>query len=181
VELGHWIVDVKEEWERLAGEARLRRAGGCEFCPCLCHVTNGDCRTVGMNFQNEFLFSVLKIKSAISNFENEIKFCELIRLIKINSNNFRFLQKCLPDCASVEAINQLVSEGYCTVDSDKVLYFHFNGRPEHKRDDHKGIDLDEPTPSIDEDELDPIPIVNRKKLREEYWTPSQWDAHSEKK
>jgi hypothetical protein len=118
-EEGIWWFDVQQEWESLASAARS--APKADFaCPCLCHSgSNIPCRCLGSPsvWSPVFNRAVSVISTALRTVTpSGLSMSELVKLVSESSSLSPCLQAspCVPDCATAEAMRQLLREGYAS-------------------------------------------------------------------
>ena len=111
-----WWLDVKDEWEALAAA----RGNNSMTCPCLCHSgSKVACRSLGNPsvWSRSFNRAVAVISTALRAVEPvEVTVSDLTQLVKETLSLSASIQAspCFSDCATVEAIRQLLGEGYAT-------------------------------------------------------------------
>ena len=109
-----WWLEVKDEWESMAASMK----NSSMPCPCLCHSgSNVPCRSLGRPpvWSAAFNRAVAVISSALRTIEpSQVTISDLVELVK-SSIAFSASVKavaCFADCATVEAVRQLLQEGY---------------------------------------------------------------------
>jgi hypothetical protein len=113
-----WWLEVKEEWEDLASRSTIM-SSDTPFCPCLCHAGTGktDCKTLGdpSSWPSDFNKAVAVIKSALRSMPTDwTDLQDIIKMLRENQKSSASLpvMECLPDCAGVEAVRQLI-QSHC--------------------------------------------------------------------
>lgn len=118
-EEGLWWLDVKDEWENLASSSRSDSKADVS-CPCLCHSgSNIPCRCLGSPsvWSPAFNRGVILISSALRTVTpSGLSMSDLVKLVQESCTISPTLQSssCLADCGTVEAMRQLLREGYAT-------------------------------------------------------------------
>ena len=111
-----WWMDVKEEWERLA--AATRASHSSDLCPCLCHSGIGvACKSLGDASVWPAIFNraVAVISTALRQTKpSSLTISNIVDLVKSSTHVSSSLQawSCLCDCATVQAVSDLVSQGF---------------------------------------------------------------------
>ena len=92
-----WWLSVKEEFESLV--ASSRKSLGGDFCPCMCHVSNGVCFCIGSikDWSPSFVRAVAVVSAGLPSA------LPVARLIELASQS-PSLHGCLAHCATVQAI-----------------------------------------------------------------------------
>jgi hypothetical protein len=142
-----WWLDVKEEWENLAAKSRAEISPSDNpYCPCLCHAGTGNtcCKTLGNrppSWPPEFNKAVAVIKSTLrsiaANRDFKASISEIVRMLRDNQRDSPTLAiiDCLPDCAGVEAVRELI-ESQCAVAGDEITLLS-KPMPEDRAPDQK--------------------------------------------